>query len=298
MTGQQLSGLVLLTGMLIAGGLAAVAYGLRRSHPRLADALAELDGHPAGGVTAPTASATRGSERAGLWLYQHSPIPLHSSQLRLLELRNKSVAEFFADKLVLALLGLCVPTILGAVFTIAVGIPVTVPAVLALVGMLAGWFAPDVQLQRAGERSRSDAQEALFSYFDLVTLERLANRSATQSLQSAAMASDHPLFLAIRGALLRARREQQAPYAELRRLADRLRLPQLADIADVMQLDEQGAAVAGTLRARVRELRDAHLTEARIAAHAVSERMTVFMAIPAMVFGLIFLVPPLIRLIG
>lgn len=298
MTGQQLSGLVLLTGMLASAGLVAVAYGLRKSHPRLADAMAVLDGRGTDGARVVPANSVRGTERAGLWLYQHSPIPLHSSQLRLLELRNKSVAEFFADKLVLALLGLCVPTILGAVFTIAVGIPVTVPVVLALIGVLAGWFTPDVLLHRAGERSRSDAREALFSYFDLVTLERLANRSATQSLQSAAMASEHPLFLSIRGALLRARLEQQAPYAELRRLADRLRLPQLADVADVMQLDEQGAAVAGTLRARVRELRDAHLNDARVAAHAVSERMTVFMAIPAMVFGLIFLVPPLIRLIG
>lgn len=298
MTGQQLSGLVLLTGMVTVGGLVAVAYGMRRVHPRLADALAELDGRPGDGSPLAPIGAASGSERAGLWLYQHSPIPLHSSQLRLLELRNKSVAEFFADKLVLALLGLSVPTILGAVFTIAVGIPVTVPVLLALLGLIAGWFTPDLLLQRAGERSRSDAQEALFSYFDLVTLERLANRSATQSLQSAAMTSEHPLFLSIRGALLRARLEQQAPYAELRRLAERLRLPQLADVADVMQLDEQGAAVAGTLRARVRELRDAHLTEARVAAHAVSERMTVFMAIPAMVFGLIFLVPPLIRLIG
>lgn len=138
----------------------------------------------------------------------------------------------------------------------------------------------------------------MFTFFDLVSLERMANLSATQALESAAAASDSPLFVSIRGALLRARLEQRPPYAELRRLADRLQLPQLADIADVMQLDETGAAVTTTLRARVRELRDAHLTEAQVAAHAVSERMTIFMAIPAMVFGLIFLTPPLLRLVG
>ncbi|NNG20477.1 hypothetical protein HJ590_13060 [Naumannella sp. ID2617S] len=297
MTGQQLSGLVLLTGMLAGAGLVAMAYGLRRTAPRLADALAELDGRPATATPVMTGTAA-GSDRIGLWFYRHTPIPLLDSQLRLLELRNRSVAEFFTEKLVMALLGACVPTVLGVAFTFALGIPLAIPAIAALAGLVLGYFVPDLLLHRSAEQSRGDAMEALFCFFDLVTLERLANRSATQSLQEAAQASDHPLFLAIRGALLRARLEQQAPYAELRRLADRLRLPQLADVGDVMQLDEQGAAVADTLRARVRELRDAHLTEARVAAHEVSERMTVFMAVPALVFGLIFLIPPLIRLVG
>ena len=64
-----------------------------------------------------------------------------------------------------------------------------------------------------------------------------------------------------------------------------------------MTMDEHGAALAATLRARVKELRDAHLTRQKIAAQEVSERMTVFMVVPAMVFGLIFLVPPLLRLV-
>jgi hypothetical protein len=48
----------------------------------------------------------------------------------------------------------------------------------------------------------------------------------------------------------------------------------------------------------VRELRDAHLTQAKIAASAVSERMALFMVIPSLVFGLFFLVPPILRLVG
>ena len=87
------------------------------------------------------------------------------------------------------------------------------------------------------------------------------------------------------------------PYAELKALGRQLELPALTDLADVMSLDESGAALTSTLRARVKELRDAHLTEVKVAAAAISERMTFFMVIPSLVFGLLFLVPPLLRLV-
>lgn len=298
MTAQLMSGLVIGVGMLIMGGLVAMAYGLTRAQPRLADGLAVLDGEGVRPASAPVPVATSASERAGLWLYRHTPVPLLANQRRLLELRNQSVAEFFADKLVLGLIGVVVPGLIGGMFLPLLGFPVAVPVVASLIGLVIGYFLPDVLLRRGGGQIQNDAREALFTYFDLVTLERLANLSGPQALETAAGTSNNPLFLAIRTALLRARLEQQLPYAELRALAERFRLPELADIADVMQLEEAGAAVSETLRARVRELRDAHLTAARIAAHEVSERMTVFMAVPAMVFGLIFLVPPLLRLIG
>lgn len=291
-----MTGLVVLSGMLLAGGLVAAVYGTVRAHPRLADGLGVLDAIPL--APGPAIVANSRSERAGLWLYRRTPIPLSGGQQRLLELRNKPIAEFFADKLVMSLLGLIVPGLVGWLLLPLFGLPPVVPVLVSGLGFLVGWFAPDLLLRRGGEQAQTDAAEAMFTFFDLVTLERMANLSVTQALESAASTSDHPLFLSIRAALSRARLEQQRPFDELRTLAARLRLPQLADIADVLQLDETGAAVTGTLRARVRELRDAQLTKARIEAHAVSERMTVYMTLPAMIFGLIFLTPPLLRLIG
>ena len=167
---------------------------------------------------------------------------------------------------------------------------------LALVGAVVGFFVPDLLLRQAAETARDGAVEALLVYIDLVTLERLANASATQALHNAAALSEVPLFLQIRTALERARLEQQSPYAELRRLADQLHLPELADVADVMQLDETGAALSGALRARVRELRDAHLTQAQIKASAAAEGMTIYMTLPALIFGLIFLVAAMLKI--
>ena len=167
---------------------------------------------------------------------------------------------------------------------------------LSLVGAVVGFFIPDLLLRKAAETARDGAVDALLVYIDLVTLERLANASATQALHSAAGLSEAPVFLQIRTALERARLEQQPPYDELRRVADRLHLPELADVADVMQLDETGAALSGALRARVRELRDAHLTQAQIKASAAAEGMTIYMTLPALIFSLIFLSAAMLKI--
>ena len=151
-----------------------------------------------------------------------------------------------------------------------------------------GFFVPDIVIGRGAATTTSDATEALLTFMDLVTLERLANSSATQSLHSAAAVSNQAVFVAIRNSLQRSRLEQRAPFTELKRLGDELELPALCDIADVMKLDDSGASLSGALRARVKELRDAHLTAAKIEAAAVSERMTFLMVIPSLIFGLLF----------
>jgi Flp pilus assembly protein TadB len=221
---------------------------------------------------------------------------LTSRQRQNLQLRNTSVAEFYGDKAALALTGALLPGLLAALWTAVFDLPLGTPAIVALVGLVVGFFVPDLMLRSGAKGTRTDAGDALLTYIDLVTLERLANASATQALHNAADLSDVPLFTQIRGALERARLEQQPPYAELRKLAVQLNLPELADVADVMQLDETGAALSGALRARVRELRDAHLTKAQNEANAASEGMTIYMSVPALIFGLIFMAPPLMRI--
>jgi len=93
------------------------------------------------------------------------------------------------------------------------------------------------------------------------------------------------------------RRDALLLYAQLRRLSDQLELPELRDLADIMQLDENGAALSGALRARLQELRDAHLTREQMAASAAAEGMTIYMTLPALIFGLIFLGAALLRIL-
>jgi tight adherence protein C len=290
--------LVLLSGILLAAGICCLVVAFVRSTPQLRAALervgADTMNHVPSQDVGPVSSR---SERLGALIYRVVPIPLTNGQRRALRLQDKPIAEFYADKAVMAIIGAVLPGLAGGAFAYLTGRLSPIPAVAVVVGGVIGFFVPDLLLRRASVNAWTGAAEALLVYIDLVTLERLTNASATQALHNAAALSDVPLFAHIRTALERARLEQQSPYAELRRLADQFKLPELADVADVMQLDETGAALSGTLRARVRELRDAHLTREQIKASAAAEGMTIYMTLPALIFGLIFLVAAMLRIL-
>ena len=282
--------LILLAGMLTLGGIVTLVAAALPAPPRLQPALDRILGeHSAGEHDQVLVADSSRSERLGALLYRRSPIPLSGRQRKLLRLQNKPIAEFYADKLVMAVVGAVLPALIGFAWGWMTGQPSWWPAGLALAGLVLGFWVPDVLLRRSARVSKSRAVESLLVFIDLVTLERLANASAAEALQSAAMLSDVPLFVQIRTALERARLEQQSPYGELRRLAEELELPELRDLTDIMQLDESGAALSGTLRARVKELRNAHLTREQVAAGAAAEGMTIYMTIPALIFGMIFL---------
>lgn len=284
--------LTVLPGVLIALGLVACVLAFLPQHPRLADALGALE------VTAPTVGAptATGIDRLGAWWLRSRRVGGDGVRDRQLSLSGRSLARHYAYKLVGASVGFAAPIIVAAGLWLGAGVSPAMPLLVSLVGAAAGFVVPDLQLRRAGRAIGDDASEALLTYFDLVTLERLANRSAIQSLHAAAELSDTPVFRSIRRVLERARLEQRPPYGDLKSLSRQLDLPALGDLADVMRLDESGASLSHTLRARVRELRDAHLTQAKVAATQLSERMTVWMVLPSLVLGLFFLVPPLLTL--
>lgn len=290
--------LALLAGVVLAAGLLCLVVAVRPATPRLSAALDRIQGgsdqNPLDLDVGPVSGR---SESLGALVHRWSPVPLTEAQRRALRLQDKSVAEFYADKAVMAVIGVVLPSVAGVLIGLLGGGWSPLPAAAALVGGLVGYLVPDLLLRRSAATAQTGATEALLTFVDLVTLERLANASATQALHHAAELSDVPLFTQIRTALDRARLEQQSPYAELRRLAAQLKLPELADLVDVMQLDDAGAALSGSLRARVRELRDAHLTREQIRAAADAEGMTIFMTLPALVFGLIFLVAALLRIV-
>ncbi|MFT4109600.1 hypothetical protein [Propionicimonas sp.] len=286
--------LAVATGALLGFGLWAFAGAALPVRPRLADALDLLDGR----LSAPAEPPGGGIDRLGARLRSRLRRPVSAATLRRLRLAGRSVQRHDAHKVLGAFAGLLLPVLLGAALSALLGTSPAVPALVGLAGGVAGFLLPDLLLRSADGERTEDATEALLTYFDLVTLERLANASGSQALRSAAAVSDVTVFAAIRDALERARLEQRPPYPELRRLGTELELPALVDVADVMALDEAGASLSVALRARVKELRDAHLTQTRIAASAVSERMAVFMVVPSLVFGLFFLVPPILRLLG
>lgn len=288
-------------GGAVALGLLAVVVALMPAQLRLADVLASLDG-TAGrndamtGVHIVDPLAGR-LERFGLLCYQRLRLPLSQRTARMLALRGRSVSDFFAEKAVWVMFGLAAPLLYAAARTLMGGPLALMPFGLSVAGAVIGYFVPDLLLRRSATAARDGASEALFMFFDLVILERLASQSVTHALHSAASVSEATIFVRIRRALDRARLEQVPPWYELRRLAAELELPAIADMADVLKLDEQGAALAEPLRVRVRELRDAQLTHAKQEAQVQTERMTLWATLPVMIFGITFLIPPLLLML-
>lgn len=282
------------SGVLLAAGLWALAGYFVPAHPRLADTLRVLDGR----VEPQPSAAVGGPDRLGAWVRRRIPGRLDGRIGRQLQLRGIGLDRFYTYKALAALAGFALPSLAGAVLLLAGGDSPLIPMVVALLLGVVGFFLPDIVIGRRAVSASSDATEALLTFMDLVTLERLANSSATQSLHAAAAVSDQAVFVAIRDSLQRSRLEQRAPFTELKRLGEQLDLPALCDVADVMKLDDSGASLSEALRARVKELRDAHLTKAKVEASAISERMTFLMVIPSLIFGLLFLIPPLLRLLS
>ncbi|WP_040159286.1 hypothetical protein [Nigerium massiliense] len=282
-------------GMVIAFGIVLAILAFRPLPPRLDDALAALaDSGPA--ATEPEEVPT--DERVGAWWLHRRGGRVSVALARRLQLKGISVTRFYSDKLIYAAGGFFLPLLLGVLAALTGEREVMIPAVASIVGAAVGFFLPDLRLRQDAPNISADATESVLTFYDLVTLERMANQSATQSLHAAAALSDTAVFSTIRGSLERARLEQRMPFGDLKDLGQRMELPALVDLAEVMRLDETGASLSGTLRARVKELRDAHLTAMKMAANDASERMTVFMVIPSLIFGLIFLIPPLLKLVS
>lgn len=285
---------LVLPGVVLALGVCLVVAAFRRRHPRLADAMAALTEPPAN----PHAGEAADAPRLGRWWVTTRRVVASETLERQLRLKGRTLSVHYQHKLLGAIAGFALPLLAGLAMWAVTRQVTAIPLLVAVSAAAIGFLLPDVRLRAASAEASDDATEALLTYFDLVTLERLANQSGTQALHAAAALSDAPVFAAIRGGLERARLEQRAPYSDLKALGKELELPALADLADVMKLDESGASLAGALRARVKELRDAHLTAMKVAATAVSERMTIWMVVPSLVFGLFFLVPPLLTIIG
>ena len=106
--------LVLLSGILLAAGMSCLVVAFARSTPQLDAALERIgaDGThqmPSGDI-GPVRSR---SERLGAFVYRVMPIPLTNGQRRALRLLDKPIAEFYADKAVMAIIGTVLPGLAG-----------------------------------------------------------------------------------------------------------------------------------------------------------------------------------------
>lgn len=291
--------LVLAIGALV--GLAIILLILAARHdpaPDLQSAIEHLSGDLATSQSEPAESSRIG--QLGGWLIKVTGIKTASARRTMLQMRGYTPSRLYGEQLLCALVLAVMPWPVMALFSV-MGLSrftVPLPALATVVLAVMGWFYPLLAIRRQAGTTSADSSEALLVYIDLVVLERLANETAVDALTHAAFLSGNPLFVQIQKVLNRAALENVDPWRGLEHLAEDISLPELNDVVAIARLQEQGASLAASFRARVAELRNAYLLRVQNEAQAVTSRMDIAKALPTLAVITVVAAAPLLSLMG
>jgi tight adherence protein C len=251
-------------GALFAAGVLAILNELLPAAPPLGAALRRL--HPE--LPPPARSRT-------VRLLRRFPVPTDD-----LTLLGRTTGHYATSLAVAAGLGLAAPLLL-AMALVASGRDLSAPLVAAggLLGpaMAAGLaFAVHRDVAFRARRLRRDVRPVVAVYLSLVAMERGAGHGSVESMERASQVGDGWVIQRIRETLLLARSHHRPPWHELTVLGDRLGLPELSDVGQIMHGSGQsGAQVHRTLLDRAASLRDQIRTDALARAEAVTGKLEI-----------------------
>ena len=295
--------LVSTSGALIGLGLAVLLWRVVPAHPDLGETLTRLSSEGAKAAahqrTQQQTAPRDVRDVLGRWAQRTLPTRAWGGvRAQDLAILRMSQARFCGEKVMFAVMGLLIAPALSAVaMLVGIGLPVVVPLAGSVVLAAVMWFIPTYNVTDDATKARLEFNRALGAYIDLVALERNAGSGPRQSMEAAAAIGDSWVFRRIGEELARTRWSGVTPWEAMRHLGDKLGMPELNDLADIMRLSsEDGAEVYAQLRARSASMRSAMLTAQKAQANEVSERMTLPMAVLGMIFLIILIAPSMLRL--
>lgn len=214
-----------------------------------------------------------------------------------LQILDRSLESFLGMKILLALAGVLMLSVLNVVATIlGYGLPMSVPLWGGLAMGTILFFAPDASLHSEAEAKRRDFRHAVGSFLDLVAMNLAGGRGVPEALQTAAAVSDTRPFVRIRDALAGARLAGLTPWAALGRLGEDLAVDELRDLAASLTLvADDGAKVRASLNARAATLRRRELSDIEGKAGERSQTMLVAQLLLCAAFFLFLAYPAAYR---
>ncbi|WP_051942978.1 type II secretion system F family protein [Streptacidiphilus rugosus] len=287
-------------GTAAGAGIAIAVAAALPGRSDLGDVLARLDASRLDVIAPPTQASTAHGvyERIGSTvLARFGTLGLPRRELEIL---RESPALWLGRKVAVALYGLMLPLLGGAVLA-AMNEPLsfTVPGAAGLVFAAVFWFLMDVRIRQLAAEARLEFRVAVASYLELVGLERAADAGPTEALKRAAAVGDGWVFERIRDALLRAELAGIAPWDGLRHLSQEIGVPELGAPADIIAVaGEEGASVHSTLQAQARSLRGVLLTDQQAQANTASEKMVVPVAALVILMTVYIAYPAIARIIN
>jgi tight adherence protein C len=213
-----------------------------------------------------------------------------------LALVDKSLENFLATKILLAILGLLFAPILLLALTFS-GLHLTfiVPVWtgLALAGVF--FLLPDLELKQKVEQRRRDFRHAIGAFLDLVAMNLSGGRGVPEALLAASEIGTGWAMWRIREALVNARITGQTPWQALGALGEEIRVDELRDLSAALSLvADDGAKVRESLSTRAASLRRRELADMQGEAGERSQSMLVAQMLLCGAF-LIFLIYPAVR---
>jgi len=297
MTGDPLY-LIVLAGMLILAGVAVAVRALRPAPPRLSAVMAQLNAQPSRRLATPVDLPRR--ERSWVPAAAVAAAERHlGAREEDLAILGRSRADLAVTKIGWAVGGALFPALVSVILTLGgVRIPFAIPVVACLgVGAFC-WVNPSRQVAEDAEQARRQFRSALAAYLALVGLERKARGSPTEALEEASRVSGSRPFRLIHAEVLRAELENQLPWAALKDLGRRIDVDELVNLADIVSVAADGAAVFDTLMAEARSMRNADNVAQREQAGKANERLVAPNVLLFACFGALLVYPAAVRIIG
>jgi tight adherence protein C len=289
---------IVLGGMLVLTGAAVAVRALRPAPPRLSAVIGQLNAQRsrqlATHVDAP--SRKRSWLPAAAVAFADRHLGARDEDLAIL---GRSRADLAVTKIGWAVGGALFPALVSVILTLGgVHLPFAI-SIAACVGVAAFcWVNPSRQVAEDAEQARAQFRSALAAYLALVGLERKARGSPTEALEEAARVSGSRPFRLIHAEVLRAELENQPPWAALKDLGRRIDLAELVNLADIVSVAADGAAVFDTLMAEARSMRNADNVAQQEQAGKANERLVAPNVALFACFGALLVYPAAARIIG
>ena len=205
-----------------------------------------------------------------------------------LGLMGRTVEHHYGEKVLLAIFGLALPSIMGLVMAVGgVGVSLTFPVLTGLALGVVFFFVPDLTLRSQADARRTDFRHALSSFLDLVVIGLAGGAGVESALADAASVGRGWAFTQLRNALEVTNLTGETPWAALARLGDELGVSELPELAASVSLaGTEGARVRASLAAKAEAMRDHAMAAQEAEAQSATEKM----ALPVVLLFVGFLV--------
>jgi tight adherence protein C len=205
-----------------------------------------------------------------------------------LRLVGRPIEQHLAQKVLLAVFGVALPTLVGVIWSVAgFEVPLVLPAGVSLALGTFFFFAPDFSVRSEAADRRAEFRQALGSFLDLVVISLAGGAGVESALRDAARIGNGWAFRQMDNALEVTALTGETPWAALARLGDEVGVDELSELAASISLaGTEGARVRESLAVKATSLRDHALAEAEAEAQATTEKM----ALPVVLLFLGFLI--------